>query len=125
MGVVSGHGDERAALRKRCSGRAGLGAGCPLQHRRERHERVLHRLFERGAPEPPTTLSTDANETPIATDGTNVYFTDGIGDVLSVPVGGGTIKTLATGQYPVTFAVDSVNLYWTSQGDNVMQMRKP
>jgi len=73
----------------------------------------------------PTMLSTDADEAPIATDGTNVYFTDGIGDVLMVSVGGGTITTLATGQYPVTFAVDSVNLYWTSQGDNVMQMRKP
>jgi hypothetical protein len=42
-----------------------------------------------------------------------------------VPVGGGTISALATGQYPVSFAVDSVNLYWTSEGDNVMQTRKP
>jgi len=78
-----------------------------------------------GGAAPPTTLSIDANEAPIATDGTNVYFTDGIGDVLMVPVEGGTITSLATGQYPVTFAVDSVNLYWTSQGDTIMQMRKP
>ncbi len=73
----------------------------------------------------PVTLSTDANEAPIATDGTNVYFTDATGDVLMVPVGSVTITVLATGQYPVSFAVDSVNLYWTSGGDNVMQMRKP
>lgn len=51
----------------------------------------------------------------IATDGTNVYWTNHIasGTVLQMPVGGGAIVTLGSGQAsPTAVGVDASNVYW-------------
>ncbi|HEX8793613.1 MAG TPA: hypothetical protein VF765_21870 [Polyangiaceae bacterium] len=51
----------------------------------------------------------------IATDGTNVYWTNHVasGAVLQVPVGGGTPITLGSAQAsPTAVAVDTTNVYW-------------
>jgi hypothetical protein len=47
---------------------------------------------------------------------TNVYWTDyGVGSVYSMPVGGGTVTTLASGiTNPFEIAVDSTNAYFTA-----------
>lgn len=52
-------------------------------------------------------------QSPIATNGTNVYFVSG-NSILTVPIGGGTQATFAIdGGQPTTFAVDAGTLYWT------------
>jgi hypothetical protein len=57
----------------------------------------------------------------IAVDDANVYFTT-MGGVMSVPIGGGALKTLVSGQ--ATFvAVDGNNVYWTGNSA-VLQMSK-
>lgn len=53
----------------------------------------------------------------------SVYFGVGQpGAILSVPVGGGTTTTFASGQSPVDLAADATNLYWTDNtgGGSVM-----
>jgi hypothetical protein len=58
----------------------------------------------------------------LAVDATRVYFTNGgqgngalDGTVMSVPIGGGTPTTLATGQnQPRGVAVDGANVYWAN-----------
>src|SRR5262249_51457603 len=43
------------------------------------------------------------------------YGTDHTGTVEEVPLGGGTVTTLATGQnWPIALAVDSINVYWVT-----------
>jgi hypothetical protein len=51
----------------------------------------------------------------IAIGGPNLYWTDpNRGLVLSMPVGGGTVTTLASGQYwPNALVVSGTNAYWT------------
>ena len=49
----------------------------------------------------------------IAVDSTSVYWTDwGSGNVMKVPVNGGTPVTLATGLGPVGITVNATNVYW-------------
>jgi len=55
----------------------------------------------------------------IATDGTNVYWTEreNPGTVKSAPVAGGPVVTLASGQaYPNAIATDGTSVYWTVAG---------
>jgi hypothetical protein len=55
----------------------------------------------------------------IATDGTNVYWTTNATNpapVLQVPVGGGTIVTLATAPPGNSIAVNSTTVFWTVSG---------
>jgi uncharacterized protein DUF5050 len=51
----------------------------------------------------------------IAVDATNVYWTTSDGNVMKVPVGGGSPTTLATGQSnPFGIAVDATRVYWAN-----------
>jgi hypothetical protein len=53
----------------------------------------------------------------IAVDGVNVYFATVQGDVMKVPVAGGSLVTLASQQAtPAGIAVDGTNVYWTNAG---------
>ncbi|HVY27552.1 MAG TPA: hypothetical protein VHB79_13430 [Polyangiaceae bacterium] len=53
----------------------------------------------------------------MATDGKNLYWLESAGKIRSVPVGGGTIADVATGQMkPTQIAVDSSGVYWANQG---------
>jgi hypothetical protein len=54
----------------------------------------------------------------LALDSTSVYWTNPtLGEVLTVPIGGGAPTTLASGQnVPHGIAVDSTDVYWTSLG---------
>jgi sugar lactone lactonase YvrE len=54
----------------------------------------------------------------IALDSANVYWADwGNSTINSVPVGGGAVGTLASGQGGVAFlAIDGANAYWTTTG---------
>jgi hypothetical protein len=53
----------------------------------------------------------------IAVDTTNVYFTDGVGNVLGVPIAGGFPFLLASGQnFATGFATDGTNVYWSDLG---------
>lgn len=54
----------------------------------------------------------------LATDGKNVYWTEKTtGKVRSVPVAGGTVVDVATGQLaPTQIAVDASGVYWVNQG---------
>jgi hypothetical protein len=56
----------------------------------------------------------------LATDGKNVYFASVYrGAVMQVPVGGGSVTTLASGQVePMGVAVDSTDVYFTDEGVN-------
>jgi hypothetical protein len=50
----------------------------------------------------------------VAVDAASVYWTDGSGTIMKVPLGGGTPTTLASGQNgPWAIAVDATSLYWT------------
>ena len=53
----------------------------------------------------------------LAVDGSNVYWTDSLGSVVSsVPLGGGPVSTVASdggGSCPSGIAIDASNLYWT------------
>jgi hypothetical protein len=61
----------------------------------------------------------------IAVDSSNVYWVDGTnptGSVKSVPIGGGSAKTIAQNLgAPAGVAVDSQYVYWTNFDDNTVQ----
>jgi hypothetical protein len=59
----------------------------------------------------------------IAADTTSVYWTNA-SEVLSVPLGGGSLAILVSGQAnPGPVAVDDVNVYWINLGDgSLMKM---
>jgi hypothetical protein len=77
----------------------------------------------------PTALKTFAAGTPsdVVTDTTNVYWTDlsaGAGSVFSMPLGGGTVTTMASSLgRPHHLAVDSTNVYTAdSTGGSVFEI---
>ncbi len=78
-------------------------------------------------------VSTLASGQPLslAVDAKSVYWTNagtqangyGDGSVMSVPIGGGTVVTLATGQNnPYGIAVDADTVFWTTLGGTVMSV---
>lgn len=54
----------------------------------------------------------------LAVDGTSAYWIDQLGGTVSkVPVGGGAVTLLASGQSsPSAIAVDGTSAYWTNKG---------
>ena len=63
----------------------------------------------------------------IAVDATSVYWTTNysnvVGTVMKVPIGGGTPTTLASGQdYPGPIAVDATSVYWNNYVGTVMKV---
>jgi hypothetical protein len=66
----------------------------------------------------------------IAVDATSVYWTShgfgGSGRVMKVPLGGGHVVTLASGQdEPWAIAVDASNVYWTNSSGSTTVMKVP
>ena len=61
----------------------------------------------------PTTLVSKPSVL-VAVNSTSVYSTDGNGTIFGIPVNGGAIAILATGQTPSSLAVDAANVYWTN-----------
>jgi hypothetical protein len=60
-------------------------------------------------------------------DATNAYWTDNvsIGTVKSVPLGGGTATTFATGQNgPLAIAVDATAVYWANTDGHIMKVTR-
>jgi hypothetical protein len=79
-----------------------------------------------------TTLASNQAPPPndIAVDESNVYWTNsvgaGAGEVVKVPIGGGTPLTLATGQdTPYGVAVDAASVYWANYGDGTIMKLTP
>jgi hypothetical protein len=76
----------------------------------------------------PTVLSTDQSPVGIAVDATDVYWCDGVGSVMKMPLDGGTPVTLASvkGLPCAQLTVDAANVYWTtsslSQAFSVMKV---
>ncbi|MGH7438549.1 MAG: hypothetical protein ACRENE_22915, partial [Polyangiaceae bacterium] len=63
----------------------------------------------------------------IAIDGTSIYWTardvSGVkGTVYKVPVGGGAVTVLASGQTPQGIAVDANSVYWVNSSGAVIQL---
>jgi hypothetical protein len=59
---------------------------------------------------------------PIAVDDANIYYADGSGMVLKVPLAGGAVTTIASGQTnPDAIAVDATSVYWVDNGSTVMK----
>jgi sugar lactone lactonase YvrE len=74
----------------------------------------------------PKTLAVSGRYYPvgIAVDDTNVYWADrNDGAIHSVPIGGGTVGTLASSDSPWSIAIDSTTAYWTNlNGGTVMSV---
>jgi hypothetical protein len=63
----------------------------------------------------PTVLAQAVNPGPISVDGSRVYYADGNGALVSVPIGGGTVTTLASSvPDPAFLATDATNVYWVT-----------
>ena len=59
---------------------------------------------------------------PIAIDDASIYYADGSGTVLKVPLAGGAVTTIASGQTnPDAIAVDATSVYWVDNGSTVMK----
>jgi hypothetical protein len=70
-----------------------------------------------------STPSSDLDATALAVDGSYVYWVNSwaslanAGTIMRVPIGGGTVETIATSQQsPVGIAVDATSVYWINQG---------
>jgi hypothetical protein len=63
---------------------------------------------------PPVTLATSVSDfsSAIAVDATRVFFASNGQELLSVPLAGGAIKTLATGTPFVAITLDATSVYW-------------
>jgi hypothetical protein len=68
----------------------------------------------------PVEISPETTARSLATDGTDVFWGRGNGQVVSKPIAGGSEKVLANYQYPRGIAVDATSVYWTAD-DNVIR----
>jgi len=65
----------------------------------------------------PTTLAANEVGFYMAVDATNVYWSSLVGTIKKVPLNGGTVVTLASGQSsPYKLVVDATNVYWVNYG---------
>jgi hypothetical protein len=64
----------------------------------------------------------------VAVDANAIYWTDTSGSVLSMPLAGGAVTTLASSQTtPWDLVIDGTSVYWTDYGPSgaVMKVAKP
>lgn len=61
-----------------------------------------------------------AGPTSIVVDSAHVYWANGNGTIMSLPLAGGTPAILASAQYPSYLALDATHLYWTSGNDTTV-----
>jgi hypothetical protein len=60
----------------------------------------------------------------MAMDSTSIYW-NGSATILKVPVGGGCVTTLASGQnLPTAIALDATSAYWLTGNGNLMKQFK-
>ncbi len=80
--------------------------------------------FGGGTPTEVAGSGVDWSDTPqgIIVDATNVYWTSTNGNIEKVPIGGGSVTRLATGQSrPRGIAVDATSVYWVNSGDGTVR----
>jgi len=65
-----------------------------------------------------TDVATDTQPSSVVVDGTDVYWRNAAGELRSVPIGGGTVTTLTSGQdagpYTRALVQSGARLYWTN-----------
>jgi len=61
-------------------------------------------------------LASDAGALGIAVDASHIYWANTDGTVKKIPIGGGTVVTLAKGASAAYVAVDATSVYWTDPG---------
>jgi hypothetical protein len=115
--VLTASAEHRTAARLKISGCSADASG----HLYWLNGSVNKGLFAAGCTPKITTLARSKGYSypaSIAVDNTHVYWTDIVkGTVNEVPVGGGSVTTLASGQhYPISVAVDGTHVYWVNQG---------
>jgi sugar lactone lactonase YvrE len=85
--------------------------------------KLLKLQFDGGTP---AVLAENQYPNGIALDTVNVYLANENGNVTKVPLGGGTVTVLATGQgAPIGIATDGANVYWASCKTNGVVTKAP
>jgi DNA-binding beta-propeller fold protein YncE len=66
-------------------------------------------------------VAVDSTHVYWVTSGAGIFRNDPAAKVNKVPLGGGSVTTLASGQSgPVSVAVDGTHVYWTNSGDGTV-----
>lgn len=60
------------------------------------------------------------NPSGIALDATTIYWLDGYGSVMSMPIAGGPVATLNSNYQGLNLAIDATDLYWSDSGGGLL-----